>query len=97
MDGANDIGEALWRSDGHMRTLAEIRNWYLLYVLRKFRGDMTKAARQLRVGRATLYRLVEEADIDYRALRNSRGKDKKRRARTFGDIQDDARKGDERS
>ena len=92
MDGANDIGEALWRSNGHLRTLAEIRNWYLLYVLREFRGDMTKAARQLRVGRATLYRLVEEAGIDHRALRKRRGEDKERPARTFGDIQDDARK-----
>ena len=91
MDGANDIGEALWRKDGHLRTLAEIRNWYLHYVLRELRGDITKAARQLRIGRATLYRLVEEAGIDHRALRNRRGEDKERPATTFGDIRNDAR------
>jgi DNA-binding NtrC family response regulator len=92
MDGANDIGDALWRSDGHLRTLAEIRNWYLHFVLRELRGDITKAARQLRVGRATLYRLVEEANIDYRALRKKRGEAKERPTTTFGDIRDDARK-----
>lgn len=60
---AREAGVALYRSDGHLRTLEEIEADVIRLAIGHYRGRMTEVARRLGIGRSTLYRKLAELGI----------------------------------
>jgi DNA-binding NtrC family response regulator len=57
-------GVALFRPDGHLRTIEEIEADVIRLAITHYRGRMTEVARRLGIGRSTLYRKLGELGID---------------------------------
>ncbi|HUF57593.1 MAG TPA: sigma-54 dependent transcriptional regulator [Thermohalobaculum sp.] len=55
---------ALLDREGHVRRLRDIEADAIRLALRLYRGRMTEAARRLGIGRSTLYRKIDELQID---------------------------------
>lgn len=61
---ANLPGVALYRPDGHLRSLEEIEGDIIRLAIGHYHGRMTEVARRLGIGRSTLYRKLGESGID---------------------------------
>ena len=60
--------------DVDIRTLDSVIEEYMLFAIRVCNGDISKAARALDIGRATLYRRLKKFPLDkYPEARRSRG------------------------
>ena len=47
-----------------MKTLDEVIEEHMLYAIRRYNGNITKAARALGIGPATLYRRMKKFPLD---------------------------------
>lgn len=72
MSGAQAAGplaqDPLIREDGHIRRLLEIEAEAIAKALTIYRGRMSETARRLGIGRSTLYRKIDELQIDKRDI-----------------------------
>ncbi len=53
---------ALLTPDGEVRPMDEIEAEVIRFAITHYRGQMSEAARRLRIGRSTLYRKLETID-----------------------------------
>jgi len=60
--------DPLIREDGHIRRLLEIEAEAIAKALTIYRGRMSETARRLGIGRSTLYRKIDELQIDKRDI-----------------------------
>lgn len=60
--------DPLIREDGHIRRLLEIEADAIAKALTIYRGRMSETARRLGIGRSTLYRKIDELQIDKREI-----------------------------
>ncbi|MEL7154057.1 MAG: sigma-54 dependent transcriptional regulator, partial [Pseudomonadota bacterium] len=60
--------DPLLREDGHIRRLLEIEADAIAKALTIYRGRMSETARRLGIGRSTLYRKIDELQIDKRDM-----------------------------
>ena len=54
---------ALLDAAGNVRPLEEIETEVIRFAIARYRGQMSKVARRLRIGRSTLYRKLEDIGI----------------------------------
>jgi DNA-binding NtrC family response regulator len=68
-NGSDDLlQDPLIREDGHIRRLLEIEADAIAKALTIYRGRMSETARRLGIGRSTLYRKIDELQIDKRDM-----------------------------
>lgn len=65
---ADPMQDPLMREDGHIRRLLEIEADAIAKALTIYRGRMSETARRLGIGRSTLYRKIDELQIDKRDM-----------------------------
>lgn len=59
-------GVELFTADGHVRPLEHIQADVIRLAVRLYNGRISEVARRLNMGRSTLYRKLDEYQIDYR-------------------------------
>ncbi|MEM7210521.1 MAG: sigma-54 dependent transcriptional regulator [Pseudomonadota bacterium] len=67
-DSHSLMQDPLIREDGHIRRLLEIEADAIAKALTIYRGRMSETARRLGIGRSTLYRKIDELQIDKRDI-----------------------------
>ncbi len=64
MNGCDTTGDSFIREDGHIKRLIEIEGAVIAKALNLYRGRMSETARRLGIGRSTLYRKIDELQLD---------------------------------
>ncbi|MEO1599066.1 MAG: sigma-54 dependent transcriptional regulator [Pseudomonadota bacterium] len=59
-----ELGPGFFSGDGHIRRLGEIEKDAIAMAVKRYRGRMSETARRLGIGRSTLYRKIDELQID---------------------------------
>jgi DNA-binding NtrC family response regulator len=62
--GAAPIANQFMNGEGHIRRLLDIESEVIAQALTLYRGRMTEAARRLGIGRSTLYRKIDDLQLD---------------------------------
>lgn len=63
-DMPSSAGIQIWQADGNVKSLAAIEKAAIALALDRYKGQMSEVARQLDIGRSTLYRKVAEYGLD---------------------------------
>ena len=61
-------GSIFLKDDGHIKRLLDIEAEVISKALTIYRGRMSETARRLGIGRSTLYRKIDELQLDKRDL-----------------------------